>query len=402
MQKTLASYTLQDNDRLNKRKAQEFLEASRWNIEQAAASFFAVQEEAGAASDNEADEPPPSQGGPSSSATAPVAGASSSAARKPAQQKKKFSSLRDLQKSEEAGDDDDSEKEQEYFAGGDKSGLAVQDPTGPPSANDHIQRLLNTARSNQPRPPSPEAAPAPRPTAFTGTGMTLGGDDLPSRAVPTAGGNAPRRPPAMVERTLHLWNDGFSVDDGPLYRYDDPANARTLDMINRGSAPLDLMGVEAGQAVDVKLETHRGEDYVRPKKKYRPFEGSGQRLGAEVPNAPTSSTSSATVAVPTASTAAAQTPAAAPAPAKPAVDESQPSVTLQIRLADGTRLPSRFNTSATVGDVYDFVAAANAGSSAREYTLATTFPTKDLDDRAAKLGDMPEFKRGGVVVQKWK
>ena len=32
----------------------------------------------------------------------------------------------------------------------------------------------------------------------------------------------------------------------------------------------------------------------------------------------------------------------------------------------------------------------------------TTFPSKELDDKAMVLGDMSDFKRGGVVVQKWK
>jgi UBX domain-containing protein 1 len=32
----------------------------------------------------------------------------------------------------------------------------------------------------------------------------------------------------------------------------------------------------------------------------------------------------------------------------------------------------------------------------------TTFPSKELDDREAVLGDLSDFKRGGVVVQKWK
>jgi len=75
---------------------------------------------------------------------------------------------------------------------------------------------------------------------------------------------------------------------------------------------------------------------------------------------------------------------------------------LQIRLGDGTRLQSRFNTTHTVGDVYDFVARASPSSQAREYALMTTFPSKELTDKAQVLGDMSEFKRGGVVVQKWK
>jgi UBX domain-containing protein 1 len=32
----------------------------------------------------------------------------------------------------------------------------------------------------------------------------------------------------------------------------------------------------------------------------------------------------------------------------------------------------------------------------------TTFPSKELEDKSVVLGDMSDFKRGGVVVQKWK
>lgn len=210
----------------------------------------------------------------------------------------------------------------------------------------------------------------------------------------------------MVERSLHLWTDGFSVDDGPLYRYDDPANAHTLDMINRGSAPLDIMNVAQGQAVDVKLETHRGENYVRPKKKWKAFEGGGQRLGSPTPGDPTSaaSASGSTSTVPitnSSATPAASTNTASNAAAQPSTDSAQPTLTLQIRLADGTRLPTRFNTTATIGDVYDFVDRAGTATAARAYSLATTFPTKELNDRGAVLGELAEFKRGGVVVQKW-
>lgn len=76
------------------------------------------------------------------------AAASSSAGASRPKQKTKFASLRDLQARDDDGDDDEPDKEQQYFAGGDKSGLAVQDPGNgePRSANDHIQRLLQTAR----------------------------------------------------------------------------------------------------------------------------------------------------------------------------------------------------------------------------------------------------------------
>lgn len=196
----------------------------------------------------------------------------------------------------------------------------------------------------------------------------------------------------MVERTLHLWEDGFSIDDGPLYRFDDPANRRTLDMINSGSAPMDLMGVQSGQAVDVKLNKHDGEQYKQPKKKYKPFEGGGQRLGSPTSGMQSSAPPPPTPAQSTSSTSSAPTMD---------IDSSQPTISLRVQLADGTRLPSRFNTTHTIGDVYSFVDRSAPGGQGRSYMLATTFPTKDLNDKAQVLGDMAEFKRGGVLVQKW-
>jgi UBX domain-containing protein 1 len=201
-----------------------------------------------------------------------------------------------------------------------------------------------------------------------------------------------------AHRELHLWRDGFSVDDGDLFRYDDPANARTLEMINTGHAPLHILNVDHGQEVDVEVHAHKEEDYKQPKKKYVPFAGSGQRLGSPTPGASSASTPVA-AATPSTTTASTATSSAAPTVT---VDADTPSVTLQIRLGDGTRLQSRFNTTHTIGDVYDFVARASPSSQGREYALMTTFPSKELTDKAQVLGDMSEFKRGGVVVQKWK
>lgn len=366
----------------------------------------------------QASDPTPSQTAPppgpvpASSNPGPSSSSSATAPRtNPPKQKKKFGSLRDLQASESAESDNSDDKDQQYFAGGDKSGLAVQDPSnnndGPMSANEHIQRLLHTARQNKQRPQAGNADEEdddaqPRENNFRGAGVTLGGEGTGSRVIPDPDAPSTSQPPRraqpnqMIERTLHLWEDGFSVDDGPLYRYDDPRNARTLEMINRGSAPLDLMNVETGQAVDVKLEQHRDEKYVRPKKKYRPFEGQGNRLGAPTPGAPATTTNSAT-----ATTAPSTNAAAVNAEIKPDIDSSQPSVRLQIRLADGTRLPAQFNTNATIGDVQAFVRRAHAESGSREFVLATTFPTKELVDSAAVIGEVSELKRGGNVVQKW-
>lgn len=198
-----------------------------------------------------------------------------------------------------------------------------------------------------------------------------------------------------VQRTLHFWTDGFSVDDGELYRSDDPRNAEILEGIRQGRAPLGIMNVQAGQEVDVELKQHE-EEYVKPKPKYKPFSGAGQRLGS-----PTPGLQGQVQAQAPPSSAPVTSSSSSGEPPKPNVDESQPSVTLQIRLGDGTRLTSRFNTSATIDDVYGFVAASTPESRNRAWVLMTTFPSKELQDRKLTLADIPEFKRGGVVVQKW-
>ena len=151
------------------------------------------------------------------------------------------------------------------------------------------------------------------------------------------------------------------------------------------------MNVRPGQEVDVEVKQHQ-ENYVKPKPKYKPFSGVGQRLGSPTPgpgtHAPAPPASAASV--PTSTTSE-----------KPSIDESQPTITLQIRLGDGTRLSTRFNTTQTIGDVYSFIAAASPSSQARSWVLMTTFPSTELRDKEAILGELKEYKRGGVVVQKW-
>lgn len=251
---------------------------------------------------------------------------------------------------------------------------------------------------NTPRPLPQSGGTAPPAAArsnFSGAARTLGGDDTPSEKIEDPNQQRPQ-PATRVQRILHFWNDGFSVGEGDLYRSDDPRNAEILDGIRQGRAPLSIMDVKPGQEVDVDIKQHQ-ENYVRPKPKYKPFGGSGQRLGSPTPGSDSAATASPTPNPP----AAASTTTSGP-PQNPHIDESQPTVTLQIRLGDGTRLSSRFNTTQTIGDVYSFVTAASPDSVAREWVLMTTFPSKELTDKSAVLGDLAEFKRGGVVVQKWK
>ncbi|KAK3066802.1 hypothetical protein LTS18_001490 [Coniosporium uncinatum] len=314
-------------------------------------------------------------------------------------------------------DDDDEDRPQDFFAGGEKSGLAVQNPNAGPSARDQVNSILDRARRNMPRPGGDEDdeddAPSARPSNFRGTARTLGSDDVPSTTIPdpsapqsaaAAGPRAGARRP-RERRVLHIWSDGFSVDSGDLYRFDDPANAATLDMINSGRAPLGLLGVQHGQEVDLEVQPHTGEPYVRPKSVYRPFGGSGQRVGSPTPGpggvGGAATTTSSVTSAPAAAAQSTTSSSSGTAPQSVQLDESAPTLTLQIRLADGTQMRSRFNTTHTVGDVYAFVDAARPAAGGRQYALMTTFPSKELGDKAVVLGESKELGRGGVVVQKW-
>lgn len=104
--------------------------------------------------------------------------------------------------------------------------------------------------------PQPPAAPS---GPFSGPAYTLGSDEVDSSYIPDPNqlqGNAfipptgnfgsstnhvqfptPGEPPGqddVATRHITFWRDGFSVEDGPLMRYDEPANSQLLDEINTG------------------------------------------------------------------------------------------------------------------------------------------------------------------------
>jgi UBX domain-containing protein 1 len=165
-------------------------------------------------------------------------------------------------------------------------------------------------------------------------------------------------------------------------------------MIRQGRAPLHLMNVRYDQPIDVKLQQHN-ENYRPLPKVYRPFGGEGRRLGSPVPG------ESSVAPPPAAAATTTQRASGASQTASTDVDESQPTLMIRIQMPDGTRLPARFNTTHTIGDVYSFVQQASPATSSRNWVLATTFPNKEHADRGLILGDMPEFRKGGTAVVKW-
>ncbi|KAI9740420.1 MAG: hypothetical protein M1834_005000 [Cirrosporium novae-zelandiae] len=396
--------------------AEQYLVTNQWDLSSAAAEYYTSLEEGAAEEETPGPSRPshPQRGqssGPDNEAPyertldgrpVPALESSRSSSNRPAQ-KKKFATLNDVSSSSaHAGhshdDDDDDDPDydpQDLFAGGEKSGLAVQNP------DDLKRKIIERAKKAVPRPGGD--APTQPPSHFTGTAHTLGGDEVPSRMIPDSTSSR-TAPPPRVERTLHFWADGFSVDDGPLHRLDDPRNAEILTNIRQGRAPLGLLNVRPDQEVDVRLMEHE-EKYVAPKKKYMPFSGQGQRLGSPTPgivsHAPATATSSSSTSMTSPSVSTPNQPSAGAN--TPTLNPDTPTVSLQVRLPDGTRLPARFNTTHTIGDVYDFVGSASPITRSRPWVLMTTFPSKELNDKAQKLENVKELSggRGGVVIVKW-
>ncbi|KPM37131.1 hypothetical protein AK830_g9442 [Neonectria ditissima] len=399
-------------------EATQYLEAHHWDMTAACTSWFEDADERPTATELGGEQAPQTQAssdnytGPRTldGRPAPESSSSSRAARKPKSQPKKkgIATLGSLGGSshhhdDDSDDDDDSDGNDDddgrgnLFAGGEKSGLAVQDPHQDGGPKKIISDILAKARANaKSQDTDPEAGPS-QPSRFRGSGNTLGGDGVESRSIPDPQGAAQPSNVQAQERVLHIWQDGFSIDDGELRRFDDPANQVDLQMIRSGRAPLHLMNVQHDQPVDVKLHQH-DTPYTPQPKQYRPFGGSGRRLGSPVPGDGNDTSVSLDTAVSTSTTAAAGSSSSG---AAPSVDSSQPTIMIRIQMPDGTRLPARFNTNHTVDDVYGFVQGASADTRTRPWVLATTFPNKEHTDRSLVLGEMAEFKKGGTAVVKW-
>jgi len=299
---------------------------------------------------------------------------------------------------EDDGDDSDQhDRRESWFAGGERSGISVENPDRPRAApgGNLVRDLLQRAAQAGPA-PSPSAASSSH--AFTGGGHVLGSDEVPSSYIPDP--NNPGRDPeaeATAIRNITFWRNGFSVEDGELMRYDDPDHERVLAEINSGRAPPSILNVLPGQPVELRVTKRTEEDYVPPQGPKKVFSGSGNRLGAPVP----------------ADTPAAPMPGSFPSSisqpgpsqdreglsTKFEVDQTKPTTSVQIRLADGTRMVCRMNLTHTVRDIRNFINAARPENLTRAYTVGTTFPNRTLDDDGATIEAAGLVN--SVVVQKW-
>jgi len=262
----------------------------------------------------------------------------------------------------DVAEENDDDKRQAYYAGGQGhngggSGQEVLDP------RDLMKRAraemgaesLDEYNSHQPSGPS----------AFTGAGHSLNGES-------TSGEPAPQQP---QEHTITFWQNGFSVDDGPLRDAQDPQNAAFLEDVNRGRLPAELAGPDGNAESDVHLVDRSGEPYKPPPVVLKPFSGAGRSMRDES----------------AASTATAPTTAE-----EILVDSSQPTTTLQIRLHDGSRKLVKANHSHTVLQLRQHVATLTPGVS---FDLSTMMPRKKLTETGQTLAEAELLNQTIVQTQ---
>eukprot|EP01134_Creolimax_fragrantissima_P001066 CFRG1066T1 len=304
----------------------------------------------------------------------------------------------------------DDENNNKYYAGGGKSsGQYVEGPPGQKkkkhmnlgegdsyggNSNDEDGDVIKSifkraqAEGHAPRhPPGEERTKAARPM-FSGLGFALGDETNESPAVPLGESLSSKSNDDETEtKNIVFWRNGFTIGDGDLRTYEDPANKEFLEALNKGYAPAELTYGRNMMNVSVVVSDKKELDYVPTKKSMKAFSGQGRALGSPTPNVagagdvgvsatPTTSSSSQLVVN---------------------VDDSQPVTSVQVRLVDGSRLVAKLNHTHTVGDLRTFINHSSPAASADGYSLILTFPRKELTDESVTLKDANLLN--AVVVQ---
>nr|KAF6267310.1 NSFL1 cofactor [Myotis myotis] len=296
-------------------RARFFLESAGWDLQIALASFY---EDGG-----DEDIVTISQATPSSVSRGTVSSDN------------RVTSFKDLIHDQDEDEEEEEGQRHRFYAGGsERSGQQIVGPPRKRSPNELVDDLFKGAKEHgavavEQMTRSPGETSKPKP--FAGGGYRLGA--APEEESAYVAGERRRHSSQDVHIVLKLWKSGFSLDNGELRSYQDPSNAQFLESIRRGEVPAELRRLAHGGQVNLDMEDHRDEDFVKPKGAFKAFTGEGQKLGSTAPQV-------LNTVFP-----AQQAENEAKASSSISIDESQPTTNIQIRLADGGRLVQKFNHS---------------------------------------------------------
>eukprot|EP00070_Physeter_catodon_P049150 XP_028356044.1 UBX domain-containing protein 2B isoform X4 [Physeter catodon] len=147
-----------------------------------------------------------------------------------------------------------------------------------PSTGKIVNELFKEAREHGAVPlnEATRASGDDKSKSFTGGGYRLG-NSFCKRSEYIYGENQLQD----VQILLKLWSNGFSLDDGELRPYSDPTNAQFLESVKRGEIPLELQRLVHRGHVNLDMEDHQDQEYIKPRLRFKAFSGEGQKLGRQ-------------------------------------------------------------------------------------------------------------------------
>lgn len=247
-----------------------------------------------------------------------------------------------------SGDGDKKKKGNEYYAGGERSGVAVEG--------------------------RPEKGAGADAAGFAG-----------AEALARAGGTGEDVGEArVVAAKIVMYDNGFIVEiagkvvdgpSGPLRSEDSAEGKAFFDQLKQGVVPKEIHaaaveadgGLLTGEAkFDLGLDNKRGEEWTPPPEpKYLAYSGEGNSLGGGGggDGLVLGGGDGGDVVV----------------------DESQPKTTLQLRHADGTKQRATLNHTHTVADLERLIRKEKGGGGG--YMLLAGFPPKPLTDANQTIKD---------------
>ncbi|XP_023163309.2 NSFL1 cofactor p47 [Drosophila hydei] len=176
------------------------------------------------------------------------------------------------------------------------------------------------------------------------------------------------------ERTivvLHLWSEGFSLDNGMLRRYEVPENERFLRAIMRGDFPDEMQVL--GRRIELTVRDRTNESYRELSRKQ--FMGFGRPLASPTPDIDLTARPSELL-----SSEERQQLQEQVAQHTLQLNGQTAMTTIQFRLANGNRIAAHFNTSHNVGDLYRYLRVARPQYATDSFLLITGFPRHDLHE----------------------
>ncbi|XP_063815207.1 NSFL1 cofactor p47 [Pseudophryne corroboree] len=347
-------------------RASFFLESAGWDLQLALASYY-------------------EDGGEEDIVTLPQP-SSGSTSRGSGPSDHRVTSFRDLVHAQE--EEEEEEEGQRFYAGGsERSGQQIVGPPRKRSPNELVEELFKGAKEHG-AVAVEKAAKSPgessKASPFAGGGYRLGAAQEEESAY--VSGARRQHQGQDVHVVLKLWKNGYSLDDSELRSYQDPGNAQFLEAIRRGEIPAELRRLAQGGQVNLDMEDHRDEDFVRLKASFKAFAGEGQKLGSTAP------------CILSAACPSQQAENEARASSSVTVSDSEPVTNIQIRLADGGRLVQKFNHSHRIRDIRLYIASARPAMAATSFVLMTTFPNKELTDEDQTLKEANLLN--AVIVQR--